>query len=575
MINIDSLDLTFPKIVYGEREIPWDLRVLLYQGASAENQKNVFNKIAAERFGSPIQARIELVQHIHDEMNALLIGGKAQLTLKAIFNHFREFFAWADKQDIELKFVSVATTYRQWADHLFFLTRVKRITEETAYSKAVKVSRVLTAILGKTQQLISMTNLLPPSKRKNTDATDKQDLGSLLKFCDLLMDIANGLNISDIFGQLPVKIKLRNGLEWCEWSGLIDVCKVKSQLPDFKGSDWDRKIVAAKRSAWEKDHSIRTRYPLINRRIEAELLIFITQTGMNLSQAYQLKMVSACYTSSIDGYKVSAYKRRRKGDISFEIFSAYRPHFEKYLTWRKEIFKDTNDLLFPFIRLGSPLSKAPAFDRIRDICKAVNTPYHGPRELRKSRINWMLRISRDPDLTAEQAQHTKRTLLEIYEKPSHQVSKVEIIQFWRMADPTLQQAQVGMSPAPGLCDGIPLPISKLSTETPKPDCINPGGCLFCQHHRDIDSQDYIWSVASMRHLNVLILAGFPPIKKNKIDMGSQVEMVLEILSAKLKWFQSSNEKRKKWVIEALDRCREGDFHQHWSYLIESVATKYE
>jgi hypothetical protein len=189
--------------------------------------------------------------------------------------------------------------------------------------------------------------------------------------------------------------------------------------------------------------------------------------------------------------------------------------------------------------------------------------------LRKTRVNWLLRQSRNPDLTAEQGQHTKRTLLDVYEMPNLQVAQIEIIQFWKKNDPRL-----GANPmpclAPGVCDGTPTPTLGLPAETPKVDCTHPAGCLFCEHHRDIDSDDYVWSVASMRFLKTIILTGFRPPAKSEIDAARHIELSIEILTAKLKWFNDSNAVRRSWVEEATEKLAEGEFHRHWRYLIESA-----
>jgi hypothetical protein len=74
----------------------------------------------------------------------------------------------------------------------------------------------------------------------------------------------------------------------------------------------------------------------------------------------------------------------------------------------------------------------------------------------------------------------------------------------------------------------------------------------------------------MKYLNSILVAKYPPIKKNKTDLGSHVETILVMLTQKLKWLESSSKKREQWVSEALDRCNEGDFHPHWGYLIDSA-----
>jgi hypothetical protein len=277
------------------------------------------------------------------------------------------------------------------------------------------------------------------------------------------------------------------------------------------------------------------------------------------------------YDSSIDGYKVYDYKQRAKKEVLFEIYSEYRPVFENYLAFRKKLFGETTDLLFPFVRFqGTLATSEPNFRSFKDlICTPTGITFVSPSLLRNTRVNWLLRESRDPDLTAEKAQHIKQTLFRVYEKVSLQVAMREIIQFHRKGDPRLG-GTVMPCPAPGICDGVPQPLPNLPPEAPKPDCTHPAGCLFCDHLRDIDSEDFIWSTASMRHLNTILLRRFRPPEAERPDSAAHVELVLECLTAKLKWFKDSNQMRKAWVNEAMEKIAEGDFHIHWQYLIESA-----
>jgi integrase len=564
-------NLTFPTAVYGNTAIPMDLRVLLYKGASLENSRTVFNKMASGAFGAALQDRIELVKCIYDELNSALVSGNSQETIKKDFKIFRSFFGWVDEQDIELSISSVEKAYRQWSDHL--LNRVLRaeIKPMTAYTHSGCISVKLSKICESSKSLIVTTRLRHP-RLQQIFVADEQNLNDIFKFGYLLVDVANCLNLKEIYGALPVKIALRNGTTWNEWSKAVDINSLKTFAPGSKRFH-DQAKVHSRRSLWEGEHSLRTRFPLINLRLQAELLIFIAQTGINSIQAQKLRLTQASYTSSIDGYRVRTYKERKGGEVSFEIFSQYRDHFEKYLTWRRDVFKDVSELLFPLLDSSGSLKSAASrvtFQRMRTICKKVDIKFCTPRELRKTRINWLFRESQNPELTAEQAQHTKQTLYKSYLRPSLQIAKLEFIQFWKKNDPTLQQ--VGPAPALGLCDGIPAPIIKMPSEAPKPDCIHPGGCFFCGHHRDIDSQDYVWSLVSMRHLNAILIAKYRPIKKNKPDTGAHVEMILEILVTKLKWFESSNERRRNWVSEAVERCNEGELHPHWGYLIEAATS---
>jgi len=73
MHDLHIPDLTFPMVSYGRQESHWDLRTLLYMGASKVPPKAAFNKITAGELGRPIIERIELVRRLHEAMTARLV----------------------------------------------------------------------------------------------------------------------------------------------------------------------------------------------------------------------------------------------------------------------------------------------------------------------------------------------------------------------------------------------------------------------------------------------------------------------------------------------------------------------
>jgi len=324
-------------------------------------------------------------------------------------------------------------------------------------------------------------------------------------------------------------------------------------------------------SSYEADRSLdhKFRRSIVNWRIQAELQMFIGQTGMNLGQAAALTLRQFSYASDIDGYKVRDYKERRGGEVLFEIFSEYRSHFERYLEWRRKLFPN-EARLFPILRNeGSHEDSRIRFHVLRNACALAGIDFITPSALRGTRINWLLRRSGDADLTSEMAQHTPRTLLTVYERPSLQRAISEITQFHAQHDPALADKAVLHAVGPGVCDGVPkVSLAKPDT-APEPDCQRPSGCLWCEHHRDIDSQDYVWSMTCFRHLKILELSKQPPIKKGSKTIHP-AEHAIERLSAKLAWFRQSNATRRAWVEEALARVEEGSYHDQWSYLIKAL-----
>ena len=572
MLDVTIPDLTFHIVEYGRTETPWDLRVLLYKGGAKENVRTVFNQIAEGKLSRPLRERIELVKRIHEEMTAKLVGGGTKRTAFATFKDLRYFVAWVDEFDQPFALESVEDSFRHWCDYLHNRELLKAIKNVTACNKAMNVSIILDAVLERSQPLIGTTRLrkLKRGQRAVSVAADKQSLNDTFTFGQLCLDVIDSLPYQAIYGPLPAKVRLRDGRELELWSRLRDSAEVACLQAGYKNKN-NTENTLRQRAAWEEDRTQRTRYPLINLRLIAEMMVFIGQTGMNFSQAQSLRLTQFSNKSCIDGYEVRDYKERRKGEVLFNIYTEYKDVFGDYLAWRDKIFGTSSDRLFPFIRQKGALETSPFdFRLLRDgLCKPMGIAFVSPRKLRSTRVNWLLRRSRDPELTAEQAQHSKETLLRVYEKPSLQVAQAEIIQFWKKTDPRLGGTLMPC-PAPGSCDGVPEAILGMPPESPEPDCTNPSGCLFCAHHRDIDSEDYVWSTASMRYLNTIILPLFRPPAKGKADPAGHVQMALDVLTAKLKWFVDSNAKRKSWVDESMEKLAEGDYHVHWRYLIESA-----
>ncbi len=561
-------DLTFPMVELGRRETPWDLKPLLYQGGSAANAGKVANLISAGELGVPHLERVSLVQALHETITGKIVGGGSKDSQIGCIEAFRSFFTWAEEASQPLTLATVQITYLHWTDALLQRVRVrKEMTEQSAYHLAVRVGGTLDTILQRGIPLISLSRISKPARRKSVQGVqaDKQNLEWTFAFGHFLQDICDGLPLSAIWGTLPARILLRNGGELEEWSGLAPPDKRPSTKGHISQIRYRLRKKEKAREAYTNEHTMRTRYPLVNLRIEAELLMFIGQTGMNLSQAHQLKLRHFFFSSDIDGYKVKDHKKRRGGEVLFEIYKEYRAHFERYLDWRREIAPG-DDRLFPFALRSRLDSASSQLSRTRKTCKKLGIQFVAPSALRKTRINWLLRRSGDLDMTAEMAQHTKETLLTSYEVPSLQRAMTETMRFWANADPALAARTIPV--APGECDGVPVPVKDIPKGVAEPDCVRASGCLWCEHHRDVDSQDYVWSLGCFRHLKVIELSKYRAPEQSLSPHPA--EHAVTRLSDKLRWFLESNAKRRGWVEEALARVEEGNYHPDWVRLLEDV-----
>lgn len=569
-MDSSEVDLTFPMLEYGATETPWDLRPLLFRGGAAAKVKHVARQIAQGKLGSPLSERIELITRLHEHIADDLAAGGSRFSAKNKIGALRQFFAWIDLENVNLSLETVADTFIRWTEHLLHRHRVERnFSDGSLYDLTRLTATMLDRALDRKASLSKSTRIRKPrGKGKiHTSRADKQNLQNTFAFGHLLFDVCEALTWKKILGPLPVCISLRTGQVLELWSGLKNSEKLatrRTRPPSQAQIDASK----AARAACDTDRTLRTRFPLVNLRIESELLMFIAQTGLNLQQAHTLKVEQFHYTSHLDSYQVRTYKKRREGEVLFEIFSNYREWFERYLKWRSEWFPNEPDgLLFPLIRSrGRILEEATQFSNVTRICNELGMPMVRSRKLRGTRINWLLRQSQNPQQVAELAQHTVETLVRVYTAPHPQIAMVEISRFHQQADPSLSSA------APGRCvSTTPEPVGAMPQNAPRPDCISAAGCLFCTQHRDIESEDHVWSLSSLRHLKSLELARYrPPVSNNHLTTEHPALLVIDRLTAKLRFFEESSEVRRLWVEEARARISEGEYHPAWDGFIRLV-----
>jgi hypothetical protein len=377
-------DLTFKNVQYSKHQAMWDLRPLLYRGGAGTKANLVASLIKKGAFGAPIVKRIPLVIKFHEHIEAKLAGGGSRGSAGMTITRLRQFFSWVDSTGNSLDLQSVEDRYIEWTDHLLYRkAMVGDIKGIHVYQIAVAVAKILDTVLQLRNGLLAKTRIrrLNRSKTVLGTETEKQNLEQVFSFGHALLDIADALSFDAIRGRLPVPINFRSGQVYEEWLRLNPPEKVKSLNEKVRPST--RNKVVAKRNAWHGDATLRTRFPLVNLRIQAEILIFISQTGMNLAQVHTLKMCKFRYCSHLDGYHVyRVYKGRRQGEVAFEIFSEYREIFERYLAWRTAMFPDDeNGLLFPLVTMGRAPIVAPTFSVLRTSGTSKNANQLAPTPL--------------------------------------------------------------------------------------------------------------------------------------------------------------------------------------------------
>jgi hypothetical protein len=502
--------------------------------------------------------RATLVFRLHDEVTADFVAGGSSRTVENRLGDLRRCVDWADSVDLQVTLTNIENVFVQWAGRNDLLG--KKPSARLSPKALTNVASLIDRVLSREYPIIKSLRRKIPSSNKPKG--DKTLFGDVTYQGQLMIELCAKLDSDTIKGPLPIRLDVRGGkIELLCGLELAD-----SRVRMHKQKKCDAEESARKRAEINADVSLRRRSPVINLRLEAELLIFIAQTSMNLQQAYLLELDDYRYTSHIDGYQIRSYKARRSGEVLFEIFSEYRPHFERYLAWREEWFSDTGETrLFPFVRKENYGDEAPPFKRLRTMLKKFGRKFVGPKSLRKSRLNWFLRNNIDPVAVAEAAQHDIKTLFNAYAEPNPQLAMVEISKFHRATDSST------VPPAPGACaSATPQKNEDAPSNSPEPDCINPAGCMFCTQHRDVDSEDHVWSLVSYRHLKSIELAKFRPAERLQSDHGHihPSEEVINVVTKKLVFFRESNVIRHGWVNEAIERVRESDYHPMWDGFIQ-------
>lgn len=572
-VLVTELELNFPKLALGTHETPWDLNVLLYKGFSRLPRRQSIKLIYKKKLKESEKIRSPLVLAFHEAITSMINKGKSRASIISSLETLWRFYTWADEKNINLTSEHIIDVLKDWAEHQIHRARIKKnISEMHAYRQVTRISNLIAGALRLPgakpgTYLLFQTRMRKPSTKKSVLGAkeDKQNLEQTFKFGNALKLICDCLDINTVRGPLPILIEIDSNQTLLVAGNLIDpYMDVKS----IKDSTLRRYAERARAPIKDNESLFDTykRTGVLNIRIEAELLIFIAQTGMNLTQATSILREDYRWKSDGDDLEVfRLYKGRRNGEAIFRCFKSYKEHLQEYLKWLDQLgFSKDDTRLFPFqYRTAIPAkgSKIRLY-KVKNLFNQVGIKFFGPQDLRKTRVNWLLRRSHDLDLTAEQMAHDKKVLLHDYERPHHQAASVEILSFHKATDPTI------LAPGPGLCtdrDHRPIPITGIVDAAPQPDCISPEGCLFCSKHRDVMSADYCWKLASHAQIKTLETDLYKPSINNQTHPAYYT---IERINQKLKAISTGSKVREAWVKDAQDAVRSERYHPHWIGFIE-------
>lgn len=559
---LGEFDLGFEHCVGDRFTAPPSLRALLYCGGSAAHGFTVEKQINSGLLGALKASRLELVRLLHGYIVRRLDNGYSEWTTKRDITAFKVLYSHYDTLGADITVENVCELYEKYSYDKAYDIDInnRKVGTYSAYTVDRVLVRVIESMLELSSRSLKSSFNYTSLKRRGLIARAKNDTGSInagFQYGADLLDVIDSFSYEACFGELPLQVYFTDGALVEHWARL----KTPDTLLSAEGRNpHNVKATANQREENRLNGTLRTRSCLVNLRIDAEFNFFVAQTGMNVSDAYDLPMADYRYSSWEGDYRVTAYKERRKGDVEFYIYKEYREVFDEYLAFIRKLFPDGCEYLFPFVKTNSK-KRADAYSqaRMKKLFSAVGKKCIDLRSLRSRRVNWMLRETHDPILSALVAQHTTETMFKSYIAPNHSIATREFSGLFA------HMKTVRDSVANGRCSSEVKLVAIKDTAPINPDCINPAGCLFCEHYQGVRSLDYIWSMASYHYLKSAELARLP---LNKRAEGSPQKAIVDRLDALINEFEAQDEECSDWGAEARLRITELDFHHYFRGMIE-------
>ncbi|MBL1321457.1 MAG: hypothetical protein COA63_010420 [Methylophaga sp.] len=531
-----------------------DLSRWLIRGGAATDARWFYRDATDETWHGAIDERLLFIEAVKDHFNLEVTRGSSDATVNSYASDMNVFIKWVDKNTVPLSLneeILEAAFFRYDEYNYLRAWGKKEIKPISAYRAVFRLSQVFSNILNRAphEQFKYFSRVIKsyhaPRKTSVSPAAEKQHLGNSQILGHYCVDIANAITIKAIYDRLPITVvtlKPDGATQTIEMPlGLVNMLNHKEKQTSNRA-----KAICSPTNTLNK-----WRGSLIRLRLLAEFVIFVYQTGMNVSQI--LKIERKGFTYKLQGnsdWLVSQRKGRKQGPVKFTIYKQYKEQFKSLIAFIDHFYPDI-PYLFPLAYKSSKNKGTLNYSRLKRLVERDGVPWIPPRITRNTRANFLDRMIGDPNISAEMSQHAKETFGKNYERPSQQRAMTALTHFWNKKPFSLINSG---------CDGQPEPTVDKPTDVISPNCINESGCLWCKSHRDIESEDYVWSLASFRHLKLIEAA--QPIKREV-----PADLVVTRLTEKLEAFKNLNVQSNQWAEEAFIRIEEGSYHPTWKNII--------
>lgn len=526
--------------------VKWDLTPMMFVDGtqiSRNSKRNYFDLL--KKLPLKNKAHIEVIKKIKDHAEGLIESGKSE---ESVNNSIKWLYTLFKYLDINQKPFDTVNNIRQalfdYSEHQFMRASINEIKQHSAYCSVCCLTWFLNGIF---EDLVFNMNetrlkLERRSRRALSRSAEKVILSDAAKLANFCFELTQNFDPSSLTsGSLPILTTVNNQK--------INLTSARTHPIDV-----------------DKDFVHTEAYLAFNFRVIAEVFIFLGMTIQNQAPSYNLKRSKFHYRPLGEKYEVREFKARRGGEILFKIPKAYKPHFENYLIFLDE-YAPESEWVFPYLEKYKGFIKRTDKNiyKIKSLLSKNNIPWVKPSAFRSIGENILLRLASDEQLAADYANHAVATFRQSYEFPSLQRAMVQVTRFWEKSDPlTLGKPTVSLFNSP--CNGMPVPIADATNKLPKPDCINPTGCIGCLHYRDEDSFDYVWGLISFKFLKTIESSSH-----NTKELKPS-NIAIDWINLKINWFKNSETiTHQEWVEEAEMKIEEGDYHPSWSTKIE----KYE
>jgi hypothetical protein len=539
MSKLPDLTVKHRKIDKPESTI-WNLTRFIYIGGTKMNSHRVNFLDELSQLPLKSETFISIVEQCKAHAESKLDSGASQKTIGCQLTNLKAFVGYADEHRKQLDSVeSIRKTLFAYAEHQFTRGTLRQIKPNSAYVVVAGCALFLNGAYEDLQFEINQTRIKigKQSRRALSRNAEKIKLSDAAKLANFCCEIAQNFDPALLTsGSVPI---------------LVTANKQEVNLTSIGGRIYTQSI--------SKDFTQNSAYQAFNARVAAEVLIFLAMTLQNQAPTYLLKRVKFDYKPLDEKYQVREFKARRGGEVLFTIPKPYMPYFEGYLAFL-ESFAPDSGWLFPHLMKGKGFRKRTDSDtsKLHNLCERYNVPWVSPNNFRSIGENLLMRMASNANTAADYAGHAVATFRQSYEFPSLQRAMIQIGQFWDENDPlTHGKPTVSLFNSP--CNGNPTPIEDATNKLPKPDCINPTGCIGCINFRDDDSFDYVWNLHSFRYLEIIASSS------HRTKETKAANIAIDWVNLKINWFKTSKSaKRRKWVEEAQMRIEEGEYHLNWS-----------